>query len=94
MLCKVKINTKKAHPTGSFFCVRRDKFWYLRDAKSSNDFVIGRNVGTVKYEISVLEYAFSRTNAVKQKAPIMILKDRCLNSDQLPKHIYTSHLLN
>ena len=90
----LKIITKKAHPTGSFLCVRRDKFWYLRDAKSSNDFVIGRNVGTVKYEISVLEYAFSRTNAVKQKAPIMILKDICLNSDQLPENIYSICKIN
>ena len=94
MACNVKINTKKAHPTGSFFCVRRDKFWYLRDAKSSNVFVIGPNVGTVKYEISVLEYALSRTNAVKQKAPIMILKDICLNSDPLPENIYSICKIN
>ena len=68
----------------SFFSVKHKISWYLRVAKSSSDFVIGINLGTVKYDTSLLEYELSNTIAVKQNAPIMILKDSCLNFTQFP----------
>ena len=84
LVANKKRNTKKKFAISSYFSVRVKTFWYLWVAKSSRELVTGINLGAVKNEMRVPEYALSSTNAIKQNAAIIILKDNCLNSVLFP----------